>query len=117
MIPVGRPEVQMLRGVAHNRRIAIFFSLMAYTDAAKSFAEESGVALFRFNGYNGSVEPVGRLAEQLVERGSDTGARTILSKMASGEIELKELLALARTSNRSLRSLPVSVVLESVPGL
>ena len=68
MTPIGRPEIQQLRGFAHRRRDALFFSLNDYTAAAYAFANEARVALFRFKGYDGTVEPVNDAASALVLR-------------------------------------------------
>jgi hypothetical protein len=65
MVPVGSPDVQRLRGAAHRGEIAIFFSLTDYTPAAYAFAEAAGVALFRFAGYDGAVEPCNQRARQI----------------------------------------------------
>src|SRR2546430_64683 len=67
MTPVGRPEIQQLRGLAFDGRTAVFFSLMAFTSEAMSFAYQSGVALFRFSGYDGSIEPANDHAHQLIQ--------------------------------------------------
>lgn len=58
MSPIGIAEVQRLRGTAHDGREAFFFSLMDYTDAARRFADSAGVKLFRFTGYDGSIEAI-----------------------------------------------------------
>lgn len=65
MTPVGRPEIQQLRGVVHDGRVPVFFSLMAYTDEAMEFAAKSGVALYRFVGYDGAVEPLNESAKRI----------------------------------------------------
>src|SRR5581483_2469209 len=66
LTPVGRPELQALYGVARseNRR-PLFFSLMSYTAAALAWADEVGMALFRFD-HAGLVEAVNAAAEELV---------------------------------------------------
>ena len=64
--PVGRPELQALYGVAHSEgRRPLFFSLMSYTAAALAWADEVGMALFRFD-HGGGVEAVNVAAETLV---------------------------------------------------
>ena len=64
--PVGRPELQALFGVASSEgRRPLFFSLMSYTAAALTWADEVGMALFRFD-HGGLVEAVNRAAEGLV---------------------------------------------------
>lgn len=69
MVPVGSPEIQQLKGTAHDGRFALFFSLTDYTVAAVRFADQAAVALFRFSGYNGEIEAVNVCArELLVER-------------------------------------------------
>jgi hypothetical protein len=66
LTPVGRPELQALYGVARSEgRRPLFFSLMSYTAAALTWADEVGMALFRFD-HAGMVEPVNVPAEELV---------------------------------------------------
>src|SRR5882672_11211471 len=62
MVPVGSPEIQQLRGAAYDGRVPLFFSLMEYTRAALQFADQAGVALFRFSGYSGEVEAINACA-------------------------------------------------------
>lgn len=66
MVPVGRPEVQQLRGVAHDGRVALFFSLTSYTPKAIEYADGAGVALFRFAGYDGTVEAINPRAAKIL---------------------------------------------------
>jgi hypothetical protein len=71
--PVGRPELQALYGVARSEgRTPLFFSLMAYTAAALSWADEVGMALFRFD-HAGLVGPVNTAAEALIAAAPDGG--------------------------------------------
>jgi hypothetical protein len=66
LTPVGRPELQALYGVARSEgRRPLFFSLMNYTTAALAWADEVGMALFRFD-HAGLVEPVNAPAETLL---------------------------------------------------
>ena len=66
LTPVGRPELQALYGVARSEgRRPLFFSLMSYTAAALGWADEVGMALFRFD-HAGMVEPVNAPAEVLL---------------------------------------------------
>jgi hypothetical protein len=66
LTPVGRPELQALYGVARSEgRRPLFFSLMSYTAAALAWADEVGMALFRFD-HAGMVEPVNASAETLL---------------------------------------------------
>jgi hypothetical protein len=66
LTPVGRPELQALYGVARSEgRRPLFFSLMSYTAAARGWADEVGMALFRFD-HSGMVEAVNPAAETLV---------------------------------------------------
>ena len=66
LTPVGRPELQALYGVARSEgRRPLFFSLMSYTTAALTWADEVGMALFRFD-HAGLVEPVNASAEALL---------------------------------------------------
>jgi hypothetical protein len=64
--PVGRPELQALYGVATSEgRRPLFFSLMSYTAAALAWADEVGMALFRFD-HAGAVEAVNDAAGALL---------------------------------------------------
>lgn len=67
MVPVGLADVQRLRGTTYDGRIPIFFSLTGYTDAARTFANKADVALIRFSGYTGEIEPVNDAAQRLLE--------------------------------------------------
>ena len=68
MTPVGSPEVQQLKGVAHDGRMAVFFSLTEYTASAQEFAQKAEVALFRIVGYDGSIEPSNDHARHLLSQ-------------------------------------------------
>ncbi len=68
MVPVGRPDLQRLHGVATTEgAVALFFSLTDYTREAKEWAEQVGMALFRFSPA-GEAEPVNGYAKVLIER-------------------------------------------------
>lgn len=66
---VGRPDVQRLRGAAGSRRWILFYSLAGYTKSASDFAEEAGVALFRYD-RAGHITACNELALTLAGRGS-----------------------------------------------
>jgi hypothetical protein len=73
LTPVGRPELQALYGVARSEgRRPLFFSLMSYTGAALGWADEVGMALFRFD-HAGMVEPVNAAAETLLAAAGGPG--------------------------------------------
>jgi hypothetical protein len=73
LTPVGRPELQALYGVASSEgRQALFFSLMSYTAAALAWADEVGMALFRFD-HAGMVEPVNAVAGALLAAAGGPG--------------------------------------------
>jgi hypothetical protein len=66
LAPVGRPELQALYGIARSEgRQSLFFSLMSYTAAARSWADEVGMALYRFD-HAGMVEAVNAAGEALL---------------------------------------------------
>jgi hypothetical protein len=68
MVPIGRPDIQKLYGVAmRERAVAVFFSLMAYTREAQGWADQVGMALFRFD-HAGEAEPVNRYAAAMFDR-------------------------------------------------
>src|SRR5699024_214113 len=64
--PVGRPDIQRLRGAAHEYRIGIFYSTGGYTREATHYADEAGVALFQMNLY-GQAEATSQQATLLAE--------------------------------------------------
>lgn len=64
--PVGRPDVQRLRGAAHEYRLSIFYSTGGYTKEALLYADQAGIALFRMDPY-GNCEPVSQLAALLAK--------------------------------------------------
>jgi hypothetical protein len=64
--PVGRPEIQRLKGAAHQYRLALFYSTGGYTREALSYATDADIALFAMNPY-GDCESTSPLAAALVE--------------------------------------------------
>ena len=61
-LPVGRPVLQALLGVApHVRKLPFFFSSSGYTAAAVSFAEEAGIPVFQF-AMDGDLQPSNSVA-------------------------------------------------------
>lgn len=66
--PVGSPDVQRLKGAGHDSSRTLFYSLTGYTAAASAFADSAGVALFIYSAH-GTVSPVNRVAEALVDTG------------------------------------------------
>ena len=69
MVPVARPDLQRLYGVATTEdAVSVFFSLTDYTRDAKEWADQVGMALFRFSPA-GEAEPVNSFAATLMQRG------------------------------------------------
>lgn len=64
--PVGRPDIQRLRGAAHEYRISVFYSTGGYTKEAVQYADGAGVALFLMDPY-GNAEPHSEFAGVLVK--------------------------------------------------
>jgi hypothetical protein len=64
--PIGRPEIQRLRGAAHEYRLALFYSTGGYTSEAVAYANEAGVSLFFMDAY-GRCRPASNFASLLVE--------------------------------------------------
>ena len=76
MIPVGRPELQQLYGVATSEhKTPLFFSLMSYTAQALEWADKVGMPLFRFD-HAGALEAVNALGGQLIQ-GSGEAVRQV----------------------------------------
>ena len=68
MVPVSRPDLQKLYGVAQaENAVPIFFSLMSYTRDAQEWGNEVRMALFRFD-HAGVPEAVNGYATALVQR-------------------------------------------------
>ena len=68
MVPIGRPDVQNLVGVASViKKTPIFFSLTDYTPQAVSWANLAGVALFGFD-LQGKPRPINATASKIAER-------------------------------------------------
>ncbi len=67
MAPIGRPDLQRLYGVATTENaVSVFFSLTDYTRDAKVWADQVGMALFRFSPA-GEAEPTNDYATVLFE--------------------------------------------------
>lgn len=64
--PVGRPDIQRLRGAAHEYRLSLFYSTGGYTKEAVAYANGAGVALFLMDPY-GHCGPTSDLALLLAE--------------------------------------------------
>lgn len=62
MVPVGRPDIQNLAGVAAvEQKTALFFALSGFTQQALEWADRAGVALFTFD-LVGDPEPINAAA-------------------------------------------------------
>jgi Restriction endonuclease len=66
--PVGRPDVQRLRGAAHDYLISLFYSTGGYTSEAVDYANKAHVALFTMDPYGG-CEPASDFARVLTQAG------------------------------------------------
>lgn len=76
---VGAPEIQRLRGAAHNIDHALFYSRSGYTVAARDAAAGSRVALFGFTALN-EILPENSVAEELLKGGGNVGGPVDLSE-------------------------------------
>lgn len=65
--PIGAPVIQQLRGAAHGRGAALFYSLSGYTKAAVEYANDAAVALFTYN-ESGDVQSCNHAAQVLHDR-------------------------------------------------
>ena len=81
--PVGRPEVQRLRGAAHSYRIAVFYSTGGYTKEALQYADQAGVALFL-------MDPFGR-AEAASQFGTLLADSKLVQERRASLEELKTI--------------------------
>jgi hypothetical protein len=77
MVPIGRPDLQRLYGVAVAKAaVPVFFSLTDYTRDAKEWADQVRMALFRFSPV-GETEPVNGYASALAERAEHQAPREV----------------------------------------
>lgn len=81
--PVGSPDVRNLVGAAHSHEYKLFYSASGYTPAAKKYANEAGVCLFRL-GLDGAV-----VAENV-------GARTLATTAAAKSEDWSHRMRLQR---------------------
>jgi len=66
--PTGRPKVQQHHGVAVSKgKTAIFFALGGFTPAARTYADENAILLFKFD-LQGEPEPVNTAAHALMAK-------------------------------------------------
>ena len=64
MVPIGRPDLQNLAGVAAvEGKTALFFALNGFTAQAIEWADKAKMALFTFD-LQGEPEPVNQIASQ-----------------------------------------------------
>ncbi|MDM7892979.1 restriction endonuclease [Curtobacterium caseinilyticum] len=63
---IGRPDIQRLRGAAHEYRISVFYSTGGYTREAVQYADQAAVALFAMDPY-GQVEAASEFAVVLAD--------------------------------------------------
>ena len=67
MVPIGRPDVQNLAGVAAaEKKMGIFFALNGYTPQAIAWADRADIALFSFD-LQGEPEAINVHARRLME--------------------------------------------------
>jgi hypothetical protein len=85
--PVGRPDVQRLRGAAHEFRLALFYSTGGYTQEAVEYAKGAGVALFTMDPY-GNCLPLSDLALLLSEPANATERRNHLLALQAVQYRL-----------------------------
>ncbi|GAB3405880.1 hypothetical protein GCM10027515_19750 [Schumannella luteola] len=85
--PVGRPDIQKLRGAAHEHRIAIFYSTGGYTQEALDYAVGADVALFSMNPY-GECSAVTGSAEILANPVNGDMRREKMAELIAGQYRL-----------------------------
>lgn len=117
---ISRPLIQQISGAARQKQAA-FFSLCEYTQQAISWADAADVALFRFVGYDGSVEPANQVAVQLISRAASD--RSGLASAAERKPPNRERRAAARilgmidAPDDEVLHTPLGTLLASVPGV
>lgn len=107
VVPVGAPVVQQTFGIASARGVAgLVFALAGFTPAAVRFAEDAGVALFRFD-LQSQVEPVNAAARALSDGESGLVLADHERRLIRRSIELgvTDLVA-AETPRVGLRATP-----------
>ncbi|WIY83527.1 restriction endonuclease [Propionimicrobium sp. PCR01-08-3] len=89
--PVGRPDVQRMRGACHDYRIPLFYSTGGYTGEAVGYADQSGVALFKMDPY-GRCSPVSRRAVLLADADQEEGRKAELAEIQALRYSLAAML-------------------------
>jgi hypothetical protein len=83
VVPAGAPVVQQLAGIAAARRVAgLVFALAGFTQAARRFAAEAGIALFTFD-LQSQVEPVNDTARAMAARDTTFALEERLAALAA----------------------------------
>lgn len=93
--PVGRPDLQKLKGAAQGYKHLLFYSLSGYTSQAIEYAEESGVALFTFDRAN-NVKAVNTSA-RWIDGSESPRVEALQAKLTANDLvgEMKEFAALS----------------------
>lgn len=78
--PVGRPDVQRIRGAAHSYRLALFYSTGGYTKDAIAYADQAAVALFHMDVF-GQVQADSAQAAMLVRESDIQDRRERLEEL------------------------------------
>ena len=112
--PIGRPDVQQLYGAARGRR-ALFFSLDTYTDEARSWADEVGMALFRFD-LQGEPEAVNSAARTMLALTRSVNAEEPTTRVASVAVGSDETLGALLSRAEELGSLSSRLLVHLAPG-
>ena len=98
---VGAPDVQRLRGAAHDGRAALFYSSSGYSASAVAYADGAGVALFAFD-IQAVVTTCNRAAELLQESASARGSGAGGNLTTATRDELDARLHLISQTNEAI---------------
>ena len=112
--PIGRPDMQKLYGAARGRR-ALFFSLQSYTDEARSWADQVGMALFRFD-LQGEPTAVNSAAGTMLAPARSVKGDELMDRVTSVAVRPDETFGALLAKGKLLGSLGSHMLLHLTPG-
>lgn len=107
MKPTGRPDLQRLYGArgSHVEQEMLFFCFMGYSAKAIEYANQVGMALFRYR-LDGSYDAVNPAASRFIDRG-----REVLSANASARVDVSQVPRLRPRREYSARDWALLIIL------
>ncbi len=112
--PVGAPDVQRLRGAAHDGRTPLFYSSSGYTKAALDYAATARVALFSYD-TSTAVRASNEAAAALVSLSAGSTRETHVTSTADLGVQAQRLRLKAVQEANELLDEHVDALLDTYP--